>query len=523
MSTWNLPQHRLPMILSSTSYPYQDGTTLYPGGNRTSDRKQNIHSYCSTTSPVIPTLSSSSVWLSSSDRGEKRLTLKYNSHPYRRYFLKRSSYLHNNVKQLAENNARLILRSTLSTKAAAFHDYKNNNKSDSNETSQHLHMIRRPEKGTGFDHFLPKDEDKKSSTSTTNDTSKTSNTSDNTNENKNKDNNTNKNNNNNNNSYNGILMFAALVALLYYLESGGEAKDSQQQYDPSHSSGYNNNKQSYGREISWLEFLKLLQQHDIIKVVVTDERKMARVFIKPNAIGLSHHPYSSSSSNNNIRFNPNNNMNPVDYNPDSNSSNTNQHHDNRTQPVEQMDGFHLHPEGSSNNSGSTLEPLFPYYRIHIGSVDSFERKLEDAQRALYGHDISRDVPIQYTPDNTIGREIISIIPGLLLAGMMFALMRFASGAGLPGSSSGGGGGGLGGRGGMGGIFQIGKSTAKKINKEDVNVTFADVAGCDEAKKEIMEFVDFLKDSERFTKLGAKIPKGALLCGPPGTFFSLDYQ
>jgi AFG3 family protein len=69
---------------------------------------------------------------------------------------------------------------------------------------------------------------------------------------------------------------------------------------------------------------------------------------------------------------------------------------------------------------------------------------------------------------------------------------------------------------MGGIFQVGKSNAKKINKEDVNVTFKDVAGCQEAKKEVMEFVDFLKDSSRFTKLGAKIPKGALLCGPPGT-------
>lgn len=50
----------------------------------------------------------------------------------------------------------------------------------------------------------------------------------------------------------------------------------------------------------------------------------------------------------------------------------------------------------------------------------------------------------------------------------------------------------------------------------VTTTFADVAGCDEAKKEIMEFVEFLKDSKRFTDLGAKIPKGALLCGPPGT-------
>lgn len=69
---------------------------------------------------------------------------------------------------------------------------------------------------------------------------------------------------------------------------------------------------------------------------------------------------------------------------------------------------------------------------------------------------------------------------------------------------------------MGGIFKIGKSNAKLIKKEDVNISFKDVAGCQEAKKEIMEFVDFLQDATRFTKLGAKIPKGALLTGPPGT-------
>ncbi len=73
-----------------------------------------------------------------------------------------------------------------------------------------------------------------------------------------------------------------------------------------------------------------------------------------------------------------------------------------------------------------------------------------------------------------------------------------------------------GGGGPGGIFKIGKSTAKRVNKESVTTTFADVAGCDEAKKEIMEFVQFLKDPKKFTDLGAKIPKGALLCGPPGT-------
>jgi SpoVK/Ycf46/Vps4 family AAA+-type ATPase len=71
--------------------------------------------------------------------------------------------------------------------------------------------------------------------------------------------------------------------------------------------------------------------------------------------------------------------------------------------------------------------------------------------------------------------------------------------------------------GQGGMFGMGKSTAQKFTKEmNLNVNFASVAGCDEAKKEIMEFVEFLKNSDKFTQLGAKIPKGALLCGPPGT-------
>merc|ERR1719502_1235520 len=77
----------------------------------------------------------------------------------------------------------------------------------------------------------------------------------------------------------------------------------------------------------------------------------------------------------------------------------------------------------------------------------------------------------------------------------------------------------GGAGGMGNIFKVGKSNAKKFaagGEKQSEITFKDVAGVDEAKVEVMEFVQFLKDPSKFEKLGAKIPKGALLCGPPGT-------
>ena len=73
------------------------------------------------------------------------------------------------------------------------------------------------------------------------------------------------------------------------------------------------------------------------------------------------------------------------------------------------------------------------------------------------------------------------------------------------------------QGGQGGVFSIGKSKAKiYVEDEDTKTTFADVAGVEEAKTELVEIVDFLQNSKRFTELGARIPKGVLLVGPPGT-------
>ena len=166
-------------------------------------------------------------------------------------------------------------------------------------------------------------------------------------------------------------------------------------------------------------------------------------------------------------------------------------------------------DGASGNNPS--EVLW----FSIGSVDTFERNLENAQIELQV-DAARYVPVLYKSQMEFS-SVLSSLPTLLLVGFLFWSFRNASRM-MGGAVGGGGRGGKGGRpGGMGGMFGgMVESTAKLVDPSEIKVAFKDVAGCEEAKIEIMEFVNFLKNPQQYLDLGAKIPKGAILTGPPGT-------
>lgn len=142
----------------------------------------------------------------------------------------------------------------------------------------------------------------------------------------------------------------------------------------------------------------------------------------------------------------------------------------------------------------------PHFEFSVTNWESFEERLESFYKT---HQVTEAQTRSITEGEWFGPILNTLITILLFVGLWVLLMRKVGGP------SGGGG--------PGGIFNIGKSRAQLFDKgTKVNITFADVAGLDEAKVEVMEIVDFLKNPKKYTSLGGKIPKGALLVGPPGT-------
>lgn len=195
------------------------------------------------------------------------------------------------------------------------------------------------------------------------------------------------------------------------------------------------------KEIGWLEFQQtLLNQHDVGKIVVIN-KDIAQIYILPEKL--------------------------------------------------------KEPKYRDFSEGMFANKTGPHYSMQIGSVDSFESKLEKAQENF---ETQQKVEVIYKTTFTWATILSWIIPFALL--LFFWLILFRGiGKGGAGSS----------------LFNFSKSTAKLMDRSTKStITFNDVAGLKEAKVEIMEIVDFLKHPGTYTKLGAKIPKGVLLVGPPGS-------
>jgi cell division protease FtsH len=140
----------------------------------------------------------------------------------------------------------------------------------------------------------------------------------------------------------------------------------------------------------------------------------------------------------------------------------------------------------------------PHYTVVIGDDNPlFKQKLDEATKSGKLADYSVELDSQW------GEVFLTLLPILIIVALWIFMMRRMAGGGA------GGGGGQ--------IFNIGKSKARLFDeKNDIKVTFKDVAGLEGAKEEIQEIVEFLKNPEKYTSIGGKIPKGALLVGPPGT-------
>jgi cell division protease FtsH len=142
----------------------------------------------------------------------------------------------------------------------------------------------------------------------------------------------------------------------------------------------------------------------------------------------------------------------------------------------------------------------PHYRFSIGSIETFERRLDEAQK---NKPVAQKIPVTYSNTSNWFWNILGWILPVFLIFYLWRVMfrRYAGMGSASGANS---------------AFNFGKSNAVMVEREESRITFEDVAGLEEAEMEVKEIVNFLKNPKLFTRLGAKIPKGILLIGPPGT-------
>ncbi|MDO5760091.1 MAG: ATP-dependent zinc metalloprotease FtsH [Bacteroidota bacterium] len=242
------------------------------------------------------------------------------------------------------------------------------------------------------------------------------------------------------------------------------------------TSGYGSSKSSVSKEVTWDKAQKVLLNRDFSAIKVVN-KEYAEIFIKQEAISRGDTLYNDIYKNDGGVFS------------------------NNKITLDNLNASYIYKFVTFDDFRQQLDLISNQWTVE----DTLNKGLSESQKAdiIAKNHIN---PVSETKGGFWLQNSGWIISTLFIIVIWIVFFRF-----MGRGSSGAGGGGL------SGLFSVGKSRAKLYDKDqNTHVTFSDVAGLEEAKVEVMEIVDFLKNPDKYTKLGGKIPKGALLVGPPGT-------